>query len=95
MKIRTLLLATAMVASVTGAAFAQVGNGDASAKQAPMKQSNQPEPMKQDMTKKDTMKDSKGMAMKPGEATTGAAASSSKDVAKSPASTDAGIKQEK
>lgn len=92
MKIRTLLLATAMVASVTGAAFAQTGNGDSSAKHEEM---TKQDTMKKGTMKKDTMKDSKGMAMKPRAATTGAAAAQGNDVAKSPASTDAGLKQEK
>ena len=85
MKIRTLMLTTVLIASATGVAFAQMGMGDAAAKQQEMKKDG----MTQDSS-------SKGAATKPSESTTGAGMQTpSKDVAKSPASTDAGIKQEK
>lgn len=87
MKVRTLLLATALAASVTGAAFAQNSNMDAATK---------PEQNQTQKQKQDAMKDTKGTAMKPSGATTGAAAkSTSEDPAVSPASSMSGPHKDK
>lgn len=92
MKVRTLLLATALAASMTGAAFAQTGNGAATKPE----QTNQQEKM----NKQDTMKDSKGTAMKSrdtngGGTTSGMGANSESKKNASPAAPNAGIRTDK
>jgi hypothetical protein len=91
MNVKTLLLATALAASMTGVAFAQTGNGAATKpEQTDQKQ----------MNKQGTMEDSKGTAMKSrdtngGGSTSGMAADSEKKKDASPASPNAGVRTDK
>lgn len=91
MKVQTLLLATALAASVTGVAFAQTGNGSAT----------KPEQTEQkQMNKQGTMEDSKGTAMKSrdtngGGTTSGMGANSESKKDASPAAPNAGIRTDK
>ena len=75
MKLRTLMITAALIASATGTAFAQTGNGDFAANKQDMKKDG----MTQNSPNKDKM-------MKPGKSTTGSGMNSpSKDVDVSPA----------
>jgi hypothetical protein len=82
MKLRTLMITAALIASATGTAFAQTGNGDSAAYKQDMKK----DAMTQNSPNKDKM-------MKPSESTTGSGMNSpSKNVEVSPASPDSGAK---
>jgi hypothetical protein len=93
---KTITTLTAVAALIAGMSIAVAQNAGGSA--APGASPSNINKGSDDSTKASSQSgsESKGTAMQPAKSTTGAAMKSpSKDVAKSPASTDAGIKQEK